>query len=115
MEEIKMLEIKMNEMRDLFDDRNWQDVEGYAEGTKEKVLRDDEFAKTILLKLPKGFHVDRHSHATCEQFLVLKGEYISKDKKYPAGSYEMFKAHEKHGPFESKDDTLILFIWDPKS
>ena len=103
----------MKEFRDLFDDLNWEIVKGYARGTKQKVLRDDDHAKTILLKLPKGFHVARHSHVTNEQFLVLEGEYISDDKIYQAGAYDMFNAHEEHGPFETKDGALILFLWDP--
>ncbi len=103
----------MKEFKDLFDDLNWEEANRYAEGTKQKVLRDDDSAKTILLKLPKGFYMARHSHVTTEQHFVLEGEYISEDKTYQAGSYQLFNAHEEHGPFESKDGALILVVWDP--
>lgn len=105
----------MKEYIDLFSDLSWEEANGYAEGTKQKVLRDDRAGRTVLLKLPKGFFMARHSHLTAEQHLVLKGEYISEDKSYCKGSYQLFEAHEEHGPFESKDGALILVVWDPLS
>jgi anti-sigma factor ChrR (cupin superfamily) len=98
----------------IYDDFDWQDStgNGYAEGTKQKVLRDENSAKTILLKLPKGFNMPSHSHVTTEQHFVLKGEYISEGKNYQAGSYQIIKAHENHGPFVSKEGALLIVIWD---
>ena len=103
----------MENFINLYDDLNWQDANNYADGTKQKILRDENSSKTILLKLPKGFYMAPHSHVTTEQHFVLKGEYISEGKIYGTGSYQIFKASEEHGPFKSKDGALILVIWDP--
>jgi anti-sigma factor ChrR (cupin superfamily) len=97
----------------LYDESNWEMATDYAEGTKKKVLRDDEKGQTILLKLPEGFHMPPHSHITTEQHFVLDGEYISDRYIYPKGSYQIFSPGEEHGPFESKKGALILVMWDP--
>lgn len=110
-----MEDVKLGVITGLFNDQNWEDVEGYAAGTKAKMLRDDGFAKTMLLKLPKGFRADRHTHSTIEQFVVIKGEYAGEDVAYPEGSYATFDANEEHGPFEAKEETLILVIRDPRT
>ena len=109
-----MEELKMDDFINLYDDVDWQNTPGstYAEGTEQKVLRDENSAKTILLKLPGGFYMPSHTHVTTEQHFVLTGEYISEGKIYQPGSYQIIKAHENHGPFESKDGALILVIWD---
>ena len=92
-----MEECIMINLINLFDQRNWEEAENYPEGTLKKTLRDDNGDRTILLKLPKGFKMESHSHITTEQHFVLKGEYISED----------------HGPFRSKNGALVLVIWDP--
>ena len=102
----------MKKFINLFEDSNWEDANGYPEGTKRKVLRDEDTRKTILLQLPKGFKMGSHSHITTEQHFVLKGEYSSDGEVYPVGSYQMFSAHDEHGPFVSKEGALILVIWD---
>jgi len=103
----------MRDLINLFDQSNWENAENYPEGTLKKKLRDEEGAKTILLKLPAGFKMEPHSHITTEQNLVLKGAYTYKDRTYSEGSYQIFHAHEDHGPFYSKEGALILVIWDP--
>ena len=97
----------------LFDQFNWEKADNYPEGTFKKTLRDEDGAKTILLKLPEGFTMEMHSHITTEQHFVLKGAYTSADTTYHEGSYQLFYAHEEHGPFYSKDGALVLIIWDP--
>jgi len=97
----------------LFDDSGWRDAQEYPEGTRKKVLRDEQGAKTVLLKLPGKFYMDSHAHVTAEQHVILKGEYISEGKVYHEGTYQNFKAHENHGPFESKHGALVIVIWDP--
>jgi len=104
---------KMVTSTNLFEDIKWQDATEYAAGTKKKVLRDQDGAKTILLKLPQGFYMAPHSHITAEQHILLKGEYISDGKLYSTGTYQKFEAHEEHGPFESKNGALVIVIWDP--
>lgn len=102
----------MRKLINLFEDSNWEDANGYPKGTKKKVLRDEDNLKTILLKLPKGFKMGSHSHITTEQHFVLEGEYTSDGEVYPAGSYQIFLAHDEHGPFVSENGALILVVWD---
>jgi len=97
----------------LYDDYNWEDANEYSDGTKRKVLRDEKGARTVLLKLPKGFKMAPHSHVTTEQHFILEGEYESNNKTFSSGSYQVFHPQEEHGPFESEAGALILVIWDP--
>jgi anti-sigma factor ChrR (cupin superfamily) len=108
-----MEENVMRNLMNLFDDLNWENADNYLRGTKRKVLRDENGARTILLKLPKGFHMDPHSHVVTEQNFVLDGEYISNGKVFSKGSYQIFSPHDDHGPFESKEGALVLVVWDP--
>jgi len=85
----------------------------YPEGTFKKTLRNENGAKTILLRLPAGFSMELHSHITVEQHFVLKGAYTNEGITYHEGSYQIFNAHEEHGPFYSKEGALVLVIWDP--
>jgi len=103
----------MKDIINLFDDLNWIKADNYPDGTQNKILRDEKNAKTILLKLPERFKMDRHSHVTTEQHIVLKGSYTSDGATYSSGSYRIIPAHTSHGPFESKNGALILVIWDP--
>ncbi len=103
----------MKKIKNLYDELNWEIAPGYFEGTRRKVLRDNDKGQTILLKFPKGFSMSPHSHITTEQHFVIKGEYHSDEENYPAGSYQIFLPGEEHGPFESKEGALILVIWDP--
>ncbi len=104
--------LKMVSSANLLKTIKWEDATEYANGTKKKVLRDDNGAKTILLKLPQGFSMPLHSHVTTEQHIILDGNYISEGKIYKTGTYQRFDAHEEHGPFESKNGALIVVIWD---
>jgi len=103
----------MKKLMNLFEESNWEDATGYPEGTKRKVLRDENNRKTVLLKLPKGFSMGAHSHITTEQHFVLKGEYSSDGEVYPVGAYQLFSAGDEHGPFKSENGALILVVWDP--
>jgi anti-sigma factor ChrR (cupin superfamily) len=110
---IKREECIMQSVKNLLDDSNWIPADNYPVGAQKKVLRDQNGAGTILLKLPKGFKMEAHSHVTVEQHFVLEGSYTSSGLTYPSGSYQLIYAHEDHGPFESRDGALILVIWDP--
>ncbi len=103
----------MKNIINLFDDQNWEAAEEYPDGTKRKLLRDENGAKTSLLKFPAGFKMAPHSHITTEQHFVLEGEYDSNGKTFGVGSYQIFYPHEEHGPYESKNGALILAVWDP--
>ncbi len=97
----------------LFENSIWHDTHDYPEGTKVRYLRDEQGAKTVLLKYPKGFYMAPHSHITAEQHVIMEGEYTIEGKVYHAGTYQKFKAHENHGPFKSKHGALVLVMWDP--
>jgi anti-sigma factor ChrR (cupin superfamily) len=102
----------MKNLMNIFDDLNWEDADNYLNGTKKKVLREENGLRTILLKLPKGFYMAPHSHVVTEQNFVLEGEYINNGKVFKKGSYQIFAPHDEHGPFESKEGALVLVIWD---
>ncbi|HER07621.1 MAG TPA: hypothetical protein ENO20_01820 [Bacteroides sp.] len=104
----------MEKLTNLFDKSNWQVAREYPAGTMKKVLYDENGIKTILLSLPKNFYMAPHSHIFTEQHIILTGEYISDGKVYPEGTYRNFKAHENHGPFESRDGAMVLVIWSTK-
>ncbi len=103
----------MKDYLNLYDDKNWEDAPEYFDGTKRKILRDEDGFRTVLLKLPKGFSMKPHSHLVTEQHFVLKGEYMSDGKLYKEGCYQLFKPGDVHGPYESKNGALVLVIWDP--
>ena len=103
----------MKDLINLFDQFNWEKANNYPEGTFKKTLRDEDGAKTILLRIPAGFRMELHSHITTEQNLVLRGAFTCKGISYHEGSYQLFNAHEEHGPYYSKEGALVLVIWDP--
>lgn len=90
----------------------WEPIEGYPDGTKIKVLREENGKKTFLLQLPPGFQMEAHSHICNEQHLVLEGKYAAGDMVYDTGAYRCIPPHTDHGPFRSEDGAVILVIWD---
>ena len=103
----------MKTLHDVFSETNWEVHPSYPEGTKVKVLRDEDGAKTLLLKLPAGFHMEGHSHISTEQHFVLEGSYVSDGVEYREGTYQIIHAGVQHGPFTSENGAVILVIWDP--
>lgn len=97
----------------LFDDIEWEKAEGYTEGTLRKVLRDENGCRTVLLKLPKHFHMDAHTHLNAEQHFVIEGSYSINNIPFGKGSYQRIPANEEHGKFESEEGALLLVMWDP--
>jgi anti-sigma factor ChrR (cupin superfamily) len=90
----------------------WQDAgEAYSKGTQVKVLRDDKDGRTILLKLPKGFRMEGHTHIQNEQHLILKGQYEIDGQAYGPGTYQLIHSNMTHGPFTSNKGAEILVIW----
>ncbi|HET56588.1 MAG TPA: hypothetical protein ENN33_15440, partial [Ignavibacteria bacterium] len=67
----------MTNIKNIYDEFGWEEASGYQVGTRIKTLRDEDGFKTVLLKLPKGFHMDSHTHIYNEQHIVLEGEYES--------------------------------------
>lgn len=102
----------MKEIVNLFENSDWYDAPEYSEGVKKRVLNDEKNANPLFLQLPKGFYMASHASIAVEQQVILKGDYISDRKVYHAGTYKIFKAHENHGPFRSKNGALVTVIWD---
>jgi anti-sigma factor ChrR (cupin superfamily) len=103
----------MKEVINLFSNSDWVDATEYPKGTLKKVLYDENGVITFLLKLPEGFYMASHTHITAEQHFLLKGNYISEGKVFTEGTFQSFKAHEDHGPFESEQGALVLVMWHP--
>ena len=94
-------------------DLNWQDAgKAYPPDTKIKVLREDEGGKTIILKMPKGFRMEAHTHIQNEQHFILNGQYEINGQIYNEGTYQLIKADMTHGPFTSQTGAEILVIWN---
>ena len=104
----------MSEIKNIFDETNWLDAEGYPEGTKIKTLREEDGYKTAVLKLPKGFQMEAHSHITTEQHFVLKGEYEIQGEVFKVGSYQLIHSGVDHGPSTSNNGVTILVIWEKR-
>lgn len=91
----------------------WQDAnESYPQGTKIKVLRDDEGGRTVILKIPKKFKMEGHSHIRNEQHFILKGQYAMNGQVYSQGTYQLIHSNMTHGPFTSETGAEILIIWN---
>ena len=94
------------------DSMEWQEAaDNYPQGTKVKVLRDDDSGRTIILKIPKDFRMDDHCHIKNEQHFILKGQYEINGKVYSQGTYQLIHSNMTHGPFTSKTGAEILGIW----
>lgn len=103
----------MFNIKNIYEELHWKEAEGYPTGTRMKILRNENGFKTVLLKLPKGYSMQSHSHIFNEQHLVISGEYESEGEVFTSGDYRIIKAHNDHGPFTSKHGAVILVIWDP--
>jgi anti-sigma factor ChrR (cupin superfamily) len=90
----------------------WVEAASYPSGTEKKVLREDGEVRTILLKLPPGFRLERHSHLFGEQHFVLRGGYEAGGNTYGPGTYQHVPAHADHGPYSSRDGAEILVVWE---
>lgn len=102
----------MTNIHNIYDELGWEEASGYQVGTRIKTLRDEDGFKTIMLKLPKGFRMDSHTHIYNEQHIVLGGEYEIDGVVCSSGTYRFIPAHKDHGPFTSKTGAVVLIIWD---
>ena len=103
----------MKKTINMYDELGWEKAEGYPVGTRIKTLQDKGGEKTIMLKLPQGFHMESHTHISNEQHFVLEGKYESEGTVYSAGTFRFIPAHKNHGPFTSETGAIILIIWNP--
>lgn len=89
----------------------WQEADGYPQGTKIKILRRDESGQTVMLQLQPGFEISGHTHTRNEEHYVLDGQYEIGDKIYFQGTYQFFPADTSHGPFTSQTGAILLISW----
>ena len=92
----------------------WEPAAGYQEGTEWKLLRrgSEGEPKAALLKLLPAFEMHAHAHVHTEHHYVLEGQYESRGRLFPAGSYRVIPAHANHGPFQSVNGALVLVVWE---
>lgn len=102
----------MIEVQNIHSFPGWEEGKGYQAGLKIKTLHNEKGVKTVLLRIPAGYHMEQHSHDYSEQQLVLEGQIETGTQSYPAGSYVSYAPHQYHGPYSSKKGALILVIWD---
>jgi len=106
------MEVVMLDMIVNCNSMEWQDAgESYQSGTQIKVLRDDEEGRTIILKVPKGFRMEGHTHIKTEQHFILKGQYEIDGQIYSQGTYQFIHPQMTHGPFTSQTGAEILITW----
>lgn len=90
----------------------WQDAEdNFPGGTKIKILRDDADGRTVILRLPKGFRMEGHTHIKNEQHFILKGQYEINGKVCSQGTYQLIHKDMTHGPYTSETGAEVLVIW----
>jgi anti-sigma factor ChrR (cupin superfamily) len=94
------------------EDVDWQPANGYPSGALQKVLYvgSDSQPKSFLLKIEPGWLMNEHAHIHHELHYVLEGEYESKDKVYPEGSFRLIPAHSSHGPFTTIRGAVVLVV-----
>jgi anti-sigma factor ChrR (cupin superfamily) len=89
----------------------WQAADSYPEGTEIKLLRDEGDARSALLRLPRGFRMDAHTHTCVEQHFILEGKYEVDGREHGPGTYQYLPARVNHGPFASRDGAVVLVVW----
>ncbi len=96
-----------------YENMEWQEAMGYPPGTKIQVFREEEGAKTFLLKLSQGFRIEAHCHSSTTQYFVLMGQYEIDGKDYGPGSYNLIPEGDIIDSFASRNGAILLVIWDP--
>lgn len=100
----------------VMDEKGWEPAEEFGNGSLQKILREDENGcKTFILKLPRHFHMDAHSHRCAQQHYVIQGTYTINNIIFREGSYQRIPENEEHGTFESENGATILVSCDPIS
>lgn len=90
----------------------WEPSDSYPRGTMVKVLRDEGDVRSLLMKLPPGFHLDPHTHTTSEQHFILEGGYKTTGWEFGPGTYHFLPAGHLHGPYTSENGAVVLVIWE---
>jgi hypothetical protein len=106
-----MIQIEQN-----INEMEWvQTKQGFPGDVMMKILRDEpkSGAKTILVKIPKGGHIEPHSHIGVVQHLILEGSYDYDGQAFPQGSFRILDRHADVHTISSATGAVILMTYDP--
>ena len=103
----------MEEITVNINDLEWQESKEYPLGAGVKVLSDGSgiTPRVILLKFPPDWRMESHTHQYTEQHLILEGEYESRGRIYPEGTFRTIPPGTDHGPFTATKWTVIMVTW----
>ena len=90
----------MENLINIYDKSEWKEAKGYPKGTMIKTLRNEEGAKTVLLKLPEGFLQTRQ----CRIDLMSLRNMFHQRKNHFLPEWQLFFSEIKKG--------LPQIIWE---
>ncbi|MGK0247396.1 MAG: anti-sigma factor ChrR (cupin superfamily) [Oleispira sp.] len=59
---------------------------------------------------PAGEHFQPHTHFRGEEILVISGEFIDENGRYPAGSWLRSPHMSKHNPYVEQDTVILVKV-----
>ena len=94
-------------------DLDWVPALEYPGNAEEKVLSHGGTIapRTILLRIPADWRMNKHSHRYTELHYVMEGSYESGAEVFPAGTFRVIPKEVEHGPFSSRGGATILIVW----
>jgi anti-sigma factor ChrR (cupin superfamily) len=81
-----------------------------------KVMPLHQFSNTVLSESvalvfwPAGEHFQPHTHFSGEEILVISGEFIDENGRYPAGSWLRSPPMSKHNPYVEQDTVILVKV-----
>jgi anti-sigma factor ChrR (cupin superfamily) len=81
-----------------------------------KVMPLHQFSNTVvnesvaLVFWPAGEHFQPHTHFSGEEILVISGEFIDENGRYPAGSWLRSPHMSKHNPYVEQDTVILVKV-----
>lgn len=88
-------------------DTEWQQGQG---GLKVMPLHSFETQHTALVKWPKGEVFKPHTHFGGEEILVLSGEFIDENGRYPTGTWLRSPHMSQHHPFVEHETVILVKV-----
>jgi len=95
----------------------WENIPGYPEGIKQKVLsghldkKNKRGIRTRLLRFePGAFTTEPFEHEYWEEVFQVSGTLTTVNETFGPMTYACRPPHIKHGPFSSKEGCLLLEI-----
>jgi anti-sigma factor ChrR (cupin superfamily) len=81
-----------------------------------KIMPLHQFSNTVvnesvtLVFWPAGEHFQSHTHFSGEEILVISGEFIDENGRYPAGSWLRSPHMSKHNPHVEQDTVILVKV-----